>query len=96
MKEGAGLNDDQQAETSSQAKEEIAEANVANNIIIGEDCDILAKYRIPIETNQVDHDLQLPEDANSSIFSSDEDEDALVGEDVPQAAAQGAVEREED
>ena len=51
MEELAGLNDDQQAETSSQAKEEIAEANVANNIIIGEDCDILAKYRIPIETN---------------------------------------------
>lgn len=45
-----------------------------NNIIIGENTDILARYRIPIEKNNIDYKLQLPEDSDSSNFSSKPDE----------------------
>jgi hypothetical protein len=41
------------------------------NILIGEAGDILARYRIPAENNKVDYNLQLPEDSDSSNFSSD-------------------------
>ena len=44
----------------------------SKNILIGEQGDILARYRIPIENKNVDYDLQLPEDSDSSNFSSDE------------------------
>ena len=41
--------------------------------MIGESGDILARYRIPVENNQVDYQLQLPEDSDSSVFTSDEE-----------------------
>ena len=44
----------------------------SKNILVGEQGDILARYRIPIENKNVDYDLQLPEDSDSSNFSSDE------------------------
>ena len=45
-----------------------------NNILLGENGDILARYRIPQGNNQVDPALQLPEDSDSSNFSSDAEE----------------------
>ena len=41
-----------------------------NNILIGENGDILARYRIPIDNTEVDYALQLPSDADSSDMSS--------------------------
>jgi len=46
----------------------------SKNILIGEQGDILARYRIPVQNNNIDYNLQLPEDSDSSKFSSDEDE----------------------
>ena len=43
----------------------------SKNILIGETGDILARYRIPAENNKVDYNLQLPEDSDSTNFSSD-------------------------
>ena len=43
----------------------------SKNILIGEAGDILARYRIPAENNKVDYNLQLPEDSDSSNFSSE-------------------------
>lgn len=45
----------------------------SKNILIGEAGDILARYRIPAENNNVDYNLQLPEDSDSSNFSSDKE-----------------------
>ena len=42
-------------------------------IIFNEESDILSKYRIPYQINKVDRDLQLPEDSDSSAFSSEKD-----------------------
>mmetsp|Transcript_24494 Transcript_24494/g.37986 ORF Transcript_24494/g.37986 Transcript_24494/m.37986 type:complete len:85 (-) Transcript_24494:21-275(-) len=44
-----------------------------NNILIGESGDILARYRIPIDGNEVDFELRLPTDSDSSVFSSEKD-----------------------
>jgi len=42
-----------------------------DNILIAENGDILARYRIPLKDNKVDYDLQLPEDSDSSNPSED-------------------------
>ena len=39
------------------------------NILVSESTDILSKYRIPIVSNIIDFNLQLPEDSDSSDFS---------------------------
>lgn len=65
----AGENDGQAPAVNEQAQSD------TKNILIGESGDILARYRIPIENNHVDYALQLPEDSDSSNFSSDENED---------------------
>lgn len=44
----------------------------SNQILVGENGDILARYRIPIDNNQIDYQLQLPEDSDSSNFSDDD------------------------
>lgn len=43
------------------------------NIAIGEDGDILSKYKIPVHQN-IDPNLALPEDSDSSRFSSDDNQ----------------------
>ena len=60
------------------AKDQVAGAT--KNILIGESGDILARYRIPVENNHVDYALQLPEDSDSSNFSSEENEE---GDKIP-------------
>ena len=61
-------------------RQQIGEPEVAtdqqNNILIGENGDILARYRIPVEKNQVDFAMQLPDDSDSSNFSSEEEGEA--------------------
>ena len=52
-------------------KETDMESSKEKTILIGENEDILARYRIPIENNRVDYALQLPEDSDSSIFSQE-------------------------
>jgi len=46
----------------------------ANNqkILINEDKDVMAKYRIPIKDNTIDFNLQLPDDSDSSNFDSED------------------------
>lgn len=46
-----------------------AEQEDNDNILIAENGDILARYRIPLKDNKVDYDLQLPEDSDSSNLS---------------------------
>lgn len=46
-----------------------------NDVLLGENGDILARYRIPREDNHVDYTLQLPDDSDSSNFSSDHEEE---------------------
>jgi len=41
------------------------------NIVVGEQGDILARYRIPVENKRIDYTLQLPDDSDSSKFSSE-------------------------
>lgn len=48
-------------------------AQQSKNILIGENGDILARYRIPVENNQVDFALQLPTDSDSSNISDEND-----------------------
>ena len=56
------------------------ELDQRNNILLGENGDILARYRIPQATNQVDYTLQLPDDSDSSNFSSDAEEEGEEAE----------------
>ena len=42
-----------------------------------EEGDILGRYRIPVKNNKVDFDLQLPDDSDSSNFSSDQEKDGI-------------------
>ena len=51
-----------------------------NNILIGENGDILARYRIPLNNNEVDYALQLPSDADSSDLSSEDNNPGVVEE----------------
>ena len=51
------------------AKDNNQEEN--DNILIAENGDILARYRIPLSNNQVNYDLQLPEDSDSSNISEE-------------------------
>lgn len=48
-----------------------------NDILLGENGDILARYRIPNEANEIDYTLQLPEDSDSSNFSSEHEEEEV-------------------
>lgn len=41
-------------------------------ILINEDKDVMAKYRIPIKDNAIDFNLQLPDDSDSSNFESED------------------------
>jgi len=52
--------------------------NQQNRILVVEEGDILARYRIPIQNNKVDYDLQLPDDSDSSNFSSDQEKETGV------------------
>lgn len=61
-------------------------------ILIGERGDVLAKFRIPIETNHVDYALQLPEGDDSSNFSSDEN---VVGE-TPEANGEESKDKQKE
>jgi len=54
----------------------------SNNILIDESTNILARYRIPIDNNEVDYKLQLPSDDDSSDFS-DETKDHKNGNEEP-------------
>lgn len=46
-----------------------------NNIFVGEEGDILARYRIP--KTSVEKELQLPTESDSSAFSDDEENIAI-------------------
>ena len=48
-----------------------------DRILIVEEGDILGRYRIPVKNNKVDFDLQLPDDSDSSNFSSDQEKDGI-------------------
>ena len=65
--------DERQSTREKIGEPEIIPADQQNNILIGENGDILARYRIPVEKNQVDFALQLPDDSDSSNFSSEEE-----------------------
>ena len=42
-------------------------------VMIGENGDILARYRIPLDINKADYSLQLPEDSDSSDPTSEDE-----------------------
>ena len=48
-----------------------------DKILTVEEGDILGRYRIPVKTDKVDYDLQLPDDNDSSNSSSEEDKNVI-------------------
>lgn len=57
----------QQAATTEEQKKK-------NQVMIGENGDILARYKIPVQDNIADYTLQLPEDKDSSDSTSDDEQ----------------------
>jgi HD-GYP domain-containing protein (c-di-GMP phosphodiesterase class II) len=53
-----------------------AHNDVPKALKIGEEGEIISKYRIPVAEKKVDYNLQLPEDSDSSNFSSDDNNPA--------------------
>lgn len=77
-------------------EDDLANADGAQNrILVVEDGDILARYRIPIQNNKVDFDLQLPDDSDSSNFSSDQEKDTMNLVAQPTPAKKNDVENSE-
>ena len=61
---GKSVKDDKEEDNKEDSKEE-------KTILIGENNDILTRYRIPVDNNVIDYSLQLPEDSDSSVFSNE-------------------------
>ena len=63
-----GLN---QEDLNTNSLEKMAKEVIDTEINIGQNGDIINRYRIPIENNEVDINLKLPDDSDSSKSSKD-------------------------
>ena len=86
-KEKEPAEDDTNADA--KTKQEDPDFNTTNgmqNKILVDDGDILARYRIPVQNNKIDYDLQLPDYSDSSNFSSDQEKN-----DGPEQKEEGQI-----